>query len=56
MVEVIFSGMLSNNTMCVLYNGEYYKVRAMDADHVLGLTYKIHWTKLIAANIIRKET
>lgn len=56
MVEVIFSGMLSNGIMLVLYNGDYYKVRGMDTHHVIGLTYKIHWTKLIAENIVRKET
>ncbi len=50
MVEVYFSGMLNNSIMLVLYNGEYYKVRAADTQHVASLIYKIHHTKLLETN------
>jgi hypothetical protein len=46
MVEVIFSGMLSKSIACVLYRGQYYRVRAADITHKIALTYTINSSKL----------
>ena len=46
MVEVVFSGMLNNRIACVLYCGEYYRVRAADLTHKISLVYCINKAKL----------